>query len=513
MLALASNLSRTVQLFGDRIAVLDAQGRFTWKEFADRARRCAGLLGESGLRPGDRFAVISHNSYRNAELMHGGYWAGLVPVPVNYRLAPTEIAYILDNAECRLVVVDESFAALLTSDVLAPWADRVLLMQQAQYEARLAEAKLAPMHEADEKDDALLVYTGGTTGRAKGVRLTHRNIMINALQIGFVARPRADDLVLHVAPMFHSADLLNTPWVMAGAAHLYLAEFSGRAALQAIQEHRVTCSVLTPTMIVMLLQQPDFDEYDLSSLRQVIYGSSPMAAEWILESLKRFPGVEFIQAYGLTETAPLLTMLEMAEHEMALHSGDHRVLQSVGRPLPGVDMRIVDRNDRELPPGEPGEVVVRAPNVAPGYLKQPAATAEAFRRGWFYTGDIGRMDARGYLYLLDRKKDLIITGGELVYSLEVESVLYKNPKVQECAVVGIPDDTYGEALLAAIVPTAGESPTPAELIEHCRGHIGGYKIPRRFVFVDKLPKSAVNKILKHELRRLYAQTLPAEEST
>ena len=513
MLALASNLSRTVRLFGDRIAVLDPKGRFTWTEFADRVRRCAGLLGDFGLRPGDRFAIVSHNSYRNAELMHGGYWAGLVPVPVNYRLAPSEIAYILNNAECRLVVLDESFSSLLKSTELASWADRVLLMQQAQYEARLGEAKVAPMHEADDKDDALLVYTGGTTGRAKGVRLTHRNIMINALQIAFVAQPRADDLILHVAPMFHSADLLTTPWVMAGAAHLYLPEFSGRAALQAIQEHRVTCSVLTPTMIVMMLQQPDFDDYDLSSLRQVIYGSSPMAVEWILQSLERFPGVEFIQAYGLTETSPLLTMLEMAEHETALQSGDHRLLKSVGRPLPGVDMRIVDGNHRELPPGEPGEVVVRAPNVARGYLKRPEATAEAFRQGWFYTGDIGRMDAHGFLYLLDRKKDLIITGGELVYSLEVESVLYENPKVQECAVVGIPDDAYGEALLAAIVPTAGESPTAGELIEHCRGLIGGYKIPRRFVFVDELPKSAVNKILKHELRRLYTQTILAEEST
>jgi long-chain acyl-CoA synthetase len=398
MLALASNLSRTVRLFGDRIAVLDPKGRFTWTEFADRVRRCAGLLGDFGLRPGDRFAIVSHNSYRNAELMHGGYWAGLVPVPVNYRLAPSEIAYILNNAECRLVVLDESFSSLLKSTELASWADRVLLMQQAQYEARLGEAKVAPMHEADNKDDALLVYTGGTTGRAKGVRLRHRNIMINALQIAFVAQPRADDLILHVAPMFHSADLLTTPWVMAGAAHLYLPEFSGRAALQAIQEHRVTCSVLTPTMIVMMLQQPDFDDYDLSSLRQVIYGSSPMAVEWILQSLERFPGVEFIQAYGLTETSPLLTMLEMAEHETALQSGDHRLLKSVGRPLPGVDMRIVDGNHRELPPGEPGEVVVRAPNVARGYLKRPEVFARPQegpdhhrRRAGLFTG--GRIRA------------------------------------------------------------------------------------------------------------------------
>lgn len=512
MLTLASNLNRTLRLFGERIAVRQTQGCFTWAEFAGRARRCAGLLGEDGLRPGDRFAIIGHNSVGIAELMHAGYWAGLIPVPVNYRLAPPEIAYILGNSESRLVVVEEPFAALLESAELEPWAARVLVQGSAQFEERLAKAGAAPMHEAAETDDALLVYTGGTTGRAKGVRLTHSNIMVNALQIAFVAKPRADDLFLHVAPMFHSADLLATPWVMAGAAHLFMAEFSGQAALQAIQEYRVTCSMLTPTMIIMMLKEPDFARYDLSSLRQVIYGSSPMAAEWIQRALESFPGAEFIQAYGLTETAPLLTMLEMVDHERALHSGDLAILKSVGRPLPGVDMRIVDQDDRTLPSGEPGEVIVRAPNVAAGYLNRPEATAEAFRHGWFYTGDIGQMDEHGYLYLLDRKKDLIITGGELVYSLEVESALYENPKVHECAVVGVPDEKYGEALLAAIVPAPGEKPTPDELIRHCRGRIGGYKIPRRFVFLEALPKSAMNKVLKHELRRIYAQAATEEKT-
>lgn len=511
MFTLASNLGRTVRLYGDRTGIVDREGSFTWTEFADRAQRCAGLLVEQGLKPGERFAIVGQNSFRMAELMHGGYWAGLVPVPVNYRLAPPEVAYILDNSESRVVILEEPFADLTKAADLAPWSDSFLIMGRFPFEERLAAADTAPMHEAADSDDALLVYTGGTTGRAKGVRLSHRNILFNALQIAFVAKPRTDDLFLHVAPMFHSADLLATPWVIAGAAHLFMAKFSGEAVLQAIQDHGVTCSMLTPTMIVMMLQEPDFADYDLSSLRQVIYGSSPMAAEWIQRALERFPGVEFIQAYGLTETAPLLTMLEMADHEAALAGGDLAELKSVGRPLPGVEMKIVDEDDRETGPGNPGEVVVRAPNVAEGYLDRPDATAEAFRQGWFYTGDIGRMDEHGYLYLLDRKKDLIITGGELVYSLEVESALYEHPKVQECAVVGVPDETYGEALLAAIVPVPGETLTPDELIEHCRSRIGGYKIPRRFVLLDALPKSAMNKVLKHELRRLYARTAPAEE--
>jgi len=517
MLTLGNNLARTVHMFGDRAAVCDPEASFTWKTFADRAQRAGGLLSGLGLRPGARFGIICRNSFRNAELMHGGYWAGLVPVPVNYRLAPPEIAYILDNAEVGLVAMEDVFADIVEAPDLHRWAGRTLLIAPSktdaggpQYEPLLANAAPPPMHDAAEEDDALLVYTGGTTGRAKGVRLSHRNIMINALQIAFEAKPRADDVFLHVAPMFHSADLLATPWVTAGAAHVFMPKFSAPAVLAAVEEHRITCSMLTPTMIIMILQDPDFTRYDLTSLRQVIYGSSPMAAEWIGRALQRFPGVEFIQAYGLTETAPLLTMLGMTEHEQAVRNGDLALLKSVGRPLPGVDMRIIDESGRPLPVGTPGEVAVRAPNVAKGYLKRPEATAEAFRDGWFRTGDIGRVDERGYLYLLDRKKDLIITGGELVFSLEVEAALYENPKVQECAVVGVPDETYGEALLAAVVPAPGVTLTPEEIIEHCRGRIGGYKIPRRFVFLEQLPKSAMNKVLKQELRRIFSETGSSE---
>jgi long-chain acyl-CoA synthetase len=252
-----------------------------------------------------------------------------------------------------------------------------------------------------------------------------------------------------------------------------------------------------------MMQEPAFDAYDLSSLRQLIYGSSPMAAEWIHKMLGKLKGVEVAQGYGLTETSPILTLLHMAEHEKAIRTGEHELLRSAGRQIPGVDMRIVDAEDKDVPIGEPGELIVRGPNVTKGYLKRPEATQEAFRNGWFYTGDIGRMDERGYLFLLDRKKDMIITGGENVYSSEVEAVLYQNPKVHECAVIGVPDETYGEALLGAVVPAPGETLTEEELIDNCRGKIGGYKIPRRYVFLEQLPKSAMDKILKTELRRIY----------
>ena len=376
--------------------------------------------------------------------------------------------------------------------------------ERPSYDARLAEADPAPVNDgALPDDDALLLYTGGTTGRAKGVRLSHLNIVVNAMQLGLQMVPRADDLALHTAPMFHSADLLLNPFTLSGGAHFYLPKFTSQAVLKAIETHRVTSTVLTPTMIVVLLQDPDIAKYDLSSLRQIVYGSSPMAVEWIKKALALLPHVEFIQAYGLTETAPILTMLNMAEHEAAISSGDDNLLKSVGGPLVGVDLRIVDENGDAIDACRPGEVVVRGPNVAKGYLKRPEATAEAFQDGWFHTGDIGYLDATGHLFLLDRKKDMIITGGENVYSLEVEAALYQHPGVQECAVVGVPDKIYGEALLAAVVPAPGKKLDDEELIAHCRGRIGGYKIPRHFVFLSELPKSALNKVMKNELRRIY----------
>ena len=510
MLTLTSMLSRAARFHGDRTAIVDREGRFTWNDFVDRVARAAGVLESLGVKRGDRFGIICRNSFRNAELMNAGYWLGAVPVPVNYRLAPPEIAYILNNAECGLVGVEDFFVGLFDAPELTARRDKVLLVAPAattarwpQYEPLIEHIEPIPLRDAAEDDDALLIYTGGTTGRAKGVRLSHRNIFLNAIQIGFVASARPDDVFLHVAPMFHSAELLANPSILAGAAQVYLPKFSASALLEAIETYGVTSTLLTPTMLIMTLEEPAFDRYDLSSLRQVIYGSSPMAVEWIEKALRRFEGVEFIQAYGLSETSPIVTLLSMAEHQAAIETGALDILKSVGRPVPGVEVAIVDPSDKEAPTGEPGEIVVRGPNVAKGYLKRPEETAEAFRGEWFHTGDVGHIDDQGLLYLLDRKKDMIITGGENVYSLEVEAILYQHPKVHECAVIGIPDERYGEALLAAVVPRPGEELTDKELIEHCRGRIGGYKIPREYVFLDELPKSAMNKVLKHELRRVY----------
>jgi long-chain acyl-CoA synthetase len=256
-------------------------------------------------------------------------------------------------------------------------------------------------------------------------------------------------------------------------------------------------------MIILTLQEPNFEDYDLTSLNRVFYGSSPMAVEWIRRTMAAFPNANIQQGYGLTETSPILTTLDEDVHVAAMEKGEYEILKAAGKPLVGIDMLIVDPSGNEVPTGSEGEVVVRGPNVTAGYLNRPEENAQAFRGGWFHTGDVGKMDEDGFMYLLDRKKDIIVTGGENVYSSEVEAALYQHQNVHECAVVGIPDEKYGEALFAAIVLRPGTSMTEEDVIEHCRGKIGGYKIPRKMDFIEELPKSAMGKILKTEIREIY----------
>ena len=523
MITMRALIERAERHFGANRAVVPLSGgpSVTWGEFAVRMRRAAGLLRSQGVEAGDRFAIVCRNDPRQAELIHAGYWMGAVAVPINHRLAPVEIARILDGAAPRLVFVEDHFRGLFTDPALAGRGEAVIRIGGARdgagspdYDALRDASPEDDGRVSVEGDDALLLYTGGTTGRAKGVQLTHRNIAANGLQLVGPYRVAEDDVMLHVAPMFHSADLLGTPFSHTGAAHAYLPDFTPDAFLAAVERTRATFTMLSPTLIIRTVREGRLDDFDLSSLRRLTYGSAPMDAAWIRRSIEAFPGVELIHSYGLTETSPILTTLGWEQHLAGLKGGDR--LRSVGRPLVGVELRIVDDEGEDLPAGDAGEIAVRAPNVSGGYLDQPEETAAVFREGWFHTGDVGRLDADGYLYLFDRKKDVIITGGENVWSTEVEAALYAHPGVVEAAVIGVPDDTWGEALLAVVVPApdselGGETGADA-LVAHCRGLIGGYKVPRRFRFVDALPKSAMGKTLKAELRRRYRGAIPRTES-
>jgi long-chain acyl-CoA synthetase len=511
MLTMAGALHRAARLFASRPAILDGERILTWSGFADRVARAGAVLAALGVRAGDRFAIISRNSFRCAELINAGYWIGAVPVPVNHRLAAGEIRLLLEDAQCAMVAVEERFAGMLDDEALQPWRARALHVAprasaggRPQYEPLLASSRPAAMHESRPDDDALLLFTGATSGRSKGVRLSHANIIWNAMQFAIATRAGVNDRFLHVSPMFHSADLVGTAFTLTGAAHAYLDDVSGATVVDAIRRHRITVTMLAPTVLVMALDEPEFEGGAFRDLRLVCYGSAPLAVKVITKAMHRLPAAGFAQCYGLTETAPILTVLPPEDHRRAIESGEHEHLQSVGKSLLHVDIRIADDDGRDVAEGGSGEILVRGPNVSAGYLGMPEATAQAFRDGWFHTGDIGRIDSDGYLYIRDRKKDMIITGSENVYSTEVEAALCRHAGVREAAVIGIPDEKWGEAVFAVIVPAPGRRPTEGELISHCRRHIGGFKIPRRMAFVEALPRSAVGKVLKRELRRTYA---------
>lgn len=512
MLTMPSLLQRTGRLFGSNIAIRDAEGDLSWATYLERISRAAGMLRSLGLKQGsgERFAILCRNSVRQAELIYAGYWLGAIPVPINFRLAPAEIAQVLEDAECKLLAVEEGFASMLAHAPLDAWKSRAFCLSPGKtavslphYDEMKAAAEALPPHDPAEDDDAILLYTGGTTGRGKGVRISHRNIVSNALQVSRAMSVSQSDVYLHVSPMFHSTDLKATVFSLMGAGHTYLPEFSPATVLQTIERYRVTIGSWVPAMIIRLLQDPELTRHDISSLRLISYGTSPMAAEWIRRTMAAFPGVAMHQIYGLTETVPVLCLLDEADHLRALKDRPD-LLAAGGRPIPGVDIRILSDDGIELPIGESGEIVVRGPQVAKGYHNRPKENAEVFRNGWFHTGDVGRLDAEGYLFVLDRKKDMVVTGGENVYTSEVEAVLFKHPAVHDAAVIGVPDERFGEALFAVIVLAAGQTLSAEEIISHCRSEIGGYKIPRKMAFVDALPRSAMGKVLKQDLRRTYA---------
>ncbi len=508
-MTLPSILQRSVRLYGSRTAIRDPAGDLTWSAYADRIARAAGMLSRLGVGPGDRFATLCRNCVRHAELTFAGYWGGAIPVPLNYRLAVPEIADALYDAECRILAVENVFMKLLDEPPLNVWRGRAICIGNSQnganlpdYDALRGEAEPASPYDAGEDDEAILLYTGGTTGRSKGVPLAHRNIVSNALQLAHTMSAGENDIYLHSSPMFHSTDLKGTVLTMVGGGHVYLPEFSPANVISAISRHGVTIASLVPAMLRRIVDAPEIRQYDTKTLRLISYGTSPMPVELIERTMQAFPGVDVHQYYGLTETSPVLTALDEADHKRGL-AGRKDLLRAAGRPLPGVDIRIIGNDGRTMPIGETGEVAVRGPQVAKRYHNRPNETAEAFREGWFLTGDLGRIDDEGYLFVLDRKKEMVITGGENVYTREVEAVLSQHPAVSEVAVIGVPDEKFGEALFAAIVLLPGSRVSADDIIAHCRGHIGGYKIPRRIAFLDALPKSAVGKVLKNDLRRTY----------
>jgi long-chain acyl-CoA synthetase len=510
-------LRRAARLYPDRPAVVDGDTRLTWREVDARTRRLAAGLRGLGMRTGDRVAVLALNSFRYLELYYGIPRMGGIIVPLNHRFAPAELAYTLNDSGAVALVVDEA---------LAPVAATILPELQSMRHLIFAGDEAAPagLHgyedllerpggpvgedaEPDPGDVAGIFYTGGTTGEAKGVMLTHANLHANALHYLIHLGIRAEDNYLHVPPMFHLADGPTSFCVtMVGGCHTILPRFDPLALLETIQRERATHCLLVPTMVNALIQVPTIGAYDLSSWKLLIYAASPIAPDVLRAAMRLLP-CDFLQGYGMTEAAPCLTCLSVDDHRAIVRaepgSPVARRVASCGRPMVGVDVRVVDAAGEEVAPGEIGEIVARGPNVMKGYWNKAEETAYGLRGGWLHTGDLATVDAEGYIYIVDRLKDMIVSGGENVYSTEVEAALYAHPAVLEAAVIGVPDQSWGERVHAVVVLKPDRLATADEIVAVCRDRIAGYKVPRSVEFADALPKSGAGKILKRALRERY----------
>jgi long-chain acyl-CoA synthetase len=503
-------LRRAASIRGGETAVIDGDLRRTWRETHDRVARLGGALQRIGLQRGDRVAILMLNNHRYLELYYAVPWAGGLVMPLNIRLSPPEILAQITDAEPSFIVVDDTFVRV-TAALAAQMpsvrgvihvGDGALPDGTLSYETLVAEGPAVADADIGGDETYGIYYTGGTTAASKGVMLTHDNIVINAYNIALCASYRASDVYLHAAPMFHAADGASTFAVtMVGATHAFVPAFDPARWAQVVDAAGVTTCLIVPTMINALVHWPGLAAHNLTSLRLLVYGASPISRALLAEAQKKFR-CEWQQGYGMTETSPVLTMLPAADH--ALEGPTAHRLASAGLPVPNVEIAVLDEDGHRMPPGTVGEICGRGPVVMKGYWRKPEETARALRGGFMHTGDLGYMDEDGYVYLVDRVKDMIVTGGENVYSVEVEAVLYSHPAVLEAAVFGIPHETFGEQVHAAVVLKDNQHVPPDDLIAHCRQSIGGYKCPKTIsVHTEPLPKSGAGKILKRELRAKY----------
>jgi acyl-CoA synthetase (AMP-forming)/AMP-acid ligase II len=504
---ITQSLHRAYQQDPDCPATIYAGRTRTMGEVLDRVARFAGALRELGVRTDDRVGMLSLNSDRYHEYLLATPWADAVFTPVNVRWTTSEIGYALRESDTRVLLVDQTFAPMVAAlKTEFPGLSTVIYTGDDDvpdgmlgYEELVAGAEPVPDAGRNGKQMAGLFYTGGTTGAPKGVMLSHDNMVVSALgtlATGGFFRPRGR--LLHAAPMFHMADV--AAWaagMQIGSTHVIVPSFTPAGVLSAISGHQVTDTLLVPTMIQLLVDHPEVADHDLSSMQHIAYGASPISDAVLERARKVFPTASFIQAYGMTELSPVTTLLLAAEHD------DPVLRRGAGRAVPHAEVRIVDPDDNEVPRGTVGEIVARGDHVMLGYWQRPQETAEALRGGWMHTGDGGYMNENGYIFVVDRIKDMIITGGENVYSAEVENALAKHPAVATCAVIGVPDEKWGERVHAVVVLQQESEVTPGELTDFCRQSIANYKVPRTVAFVEALPMSGAGKILKRELRKMH----------
>lgn len=498
-------LERNAEKFPDKEAVIFQDTRLTYKEINERVNGLAKGLLDSGIRKGDIVAILLYNCAEFLEITFAVNKIGAIWLPLNWRLVGPELSYILNNAQAKMLISQQEFSEVIEfikkdlpsvkeyigvgKDVPEDWKS---------YD-EIVSTNLGSVvpHESVELDDlSRLMYTSGTTAHPKGVMITYGNLYWKNISHILDLDLTHKDKILVVGPLYHvgGLDLPATGVLYVGGSIVILKAFDPIEFLKAIDKERITGTWLAPAMINIILQEPSIKQYDVSSLRYIIAGGEKMPEPLIRKVMESFPNTWFADAYGLTETVSGDTFLKK---DKGLEK-----LGSVGKAVPHLEIKIFDDNDKEVPAKELGEIVLKGPKVFKGYWNNPEATAETIKNGWFHTGDIGYVDEEGYLYIVDRKKDVIISGGENIASLEVERVIYENPKVLEVGVVGIPHPKWREVPKAYIVLKEGESMTPQELFDFCIKKLAKFKVPKEVEFIDSLPRNPSGKILKRELREM-----------
>ena len=499
-------LHRSARLRPNHPCFVYGQRRTSYAELAQEAARLAGALRTFGVKQGDRVSILSRNSDRMIVTTFATWWAGAVSCPLNIRWSPRELSFGLADSGSVMLFVDEPFLPLVPALLLGNPQLRTIVSFNddstepdvlSYQQILLAAAPIADAYRGGH-DLAYLMYTGGTTGTPKGVMLSHANVVAASLEMLAVGCGTGHTY-LHAPPLFHIAgvQLMIGHFLGGQGPHIIVPSFTPTAILEAIEQHRVTDVLLVPTMLQMVLADPAFARYDLTSLQRIFYGAAPMTDTLLSRAAEAIPTTGFIQGYGMTESALTVMLPPYYYTEEGRKLGK---TSSVGLPLPLADVAIRDPDGVELPVGQVGELTVRSPSVMLGYWNNPAATTAALRNGWLHTGDGALMDGHGFVYLVDRLKDMIISGGENVYSLEVENVLVEHPAVAAAAVIAMPDERLGERVHAVLTLAASVECTAEEITAFCRARLAGYKVPRSVEFRAQLPTSAAGKILKNELR-------------
>lgn len=502
-MTLGELLRRRAAVHPDRDAIIVGDERISYRETDRRANRVANGLLAAGMKPGARIALLDKNDANYLELQFGCAKAGMVLVPINWRLAPPEVRFIVKDAESAMLLYGPDFASIV--DAIKGELGNIPLMPlgvtsrdgYAAWRDRQSDAE--PQTGTTPDDTVLQLYTSGTTGRAKGVQLCARGLLVSIPALEQIGVSRDDDIYLLPMPFFHiGGSAMAILAIATGCPSVVIRDLDPRVLLEAIATHRVSIMFLVPAVILFMLNVPSVSEIDLSSLRLILYGGSPIPVALLKRAMAVFK-CGFGQCYGMTEAHGTITYLSTEDHD----PDNAARLKSCGRAIPDVEMRVVDANGVEVPDGTVGEIVCRTVKVMSGYWHRPEENARAIRAGWFHTGDAGYRDAAGYYYIHDRVKDMIVSGGENIYPAEVENALYGHPAIQDVAVIGVPDDQWGESVKACVVLKPGATATADELVAFARTRIGGFKVPRSVDFTNELPRNATGKFLKRILREPY----------